>query len=446
MRRRAPPNPAEFKCWQSQDEFNLRLNAFLSCASRVSAGNRGSRGLCDCYTADPIPGTIYGNFWYCVNQLECAMAGTNNDIYTYLLQNLALPTNWGAAAITTFVNGKTLRDSLLTCGNGATGANCNKDPTTCTGVLRSTSQCLAINQCGGTQQPVSSAFCQGGCAPTTTPCTVPICTTYSCSYQTVGVCQGTCGPSGQQSRIATCTTDGTNQVVATSLCGATCTSTTIPCPALPCCPSFSCQVAPFTVCTSSCGDGQRTAVASCVNTCGGVQSKVALSACTTAGVPCETQSAPCTVCPSLPAVYVPGPAVTIQGTPVTVQGAPVYVQGAPVYVQGTAPPVAPTYNIVPFYQTSPAVQTSTRYIRDSRGQCIDTAAFNAQVSSTLCPTRRSRHSAEDSQTIPYIAALSASGGIMVVIAFVATGVVLVRRTVRKRVELHLAAAAADASQ
>jgi len=35
---------------------------------------------------------------------------------------------------------------------------------------------------------------------------------------------------------------------------------------------------------------------------------------------------------------------------------------------------------------------------------------------------------------------------MVVIAFVATGVVFVRRTVRKRVELHLAAAAAAASQ
>jgi len=138
------------------------------------------------------------------------------------------------------------------------------------------------------------------------------------------------------------------------------------------------------------------------------------------------------------------------GAPVTVQGAPVFVQGAPVFVQGTAPPVTPMVNIVPFYQVSPAVspavQTSTRFVRDSRGQCIDTLSFNTPVASTFCPTRRSRHAAEDSQTISFVAALSASGGIMVVIAFVATGVVLVRRTVRKRVELHLAAAAADASQ
>jgi len=120
----------------------------------------------------------------------------------------------------------------------------------------------------------------------------------------------------------------------------------------------------------------------------------------------------------------------------------VYVQGTTTYVQGTAAPVNPTYNIVPYYQLPATVQTSTRYVRDSRtGQCIDTAS-NTQVSSTLCPTRRSRHAAEDSQAIPYVAALSASGGIMVVIAFVATGVVFVRRTVRKRVELHLAAAVA----
>lgn len=211
-------------------------------------------------------------------------------------------------------------------------------------------------------------------------------------------------------------------------------------------------------------------MATCINTCGGVQTKVALSACTSAGVACESQSAPCTVCPSLPAAYVPGPAVTIQGAPVTVQGAPVFVQGSTNFVQGTAAPVSPTYNIVPFYQvpstvqtitTTPpsavqtmitaapfnqlpsAVQTGTRYVRDSRtGQCIDTVS-STQVSSTLCPTRRSRHAAEHSQAIPFVAALSASGGLMVVIAFVATGVVFVRRTVRKRVELHLAAAAAS---
>jgi len=84
--------------------------------------------------------------------------------------------------------------------------------------------------------------------------------------------------------------------------------------------------------------------------------------------------------------------------------------------------------------------SSTRYYRDSRGQCLDTLQNNAPVLSALCGFRRSSHTAaESSQAIPLVTALSVCGGLTVVVALVASGVVLVRRTVSKRVEMRLAA-------
>jgi hypothetical protein len=43
------------------------------------------------------------------------------------------------------------------------------------------------------------------------------------------------------------------------------------------------------------------------------------------------------------------------------------------------------------------------------------------------------------QAIPLVTALSVCGGLTIVVALVASGVVLVRRTVSKRVEMRLAA-------
>jgi len=89
---------------------------------------------------------------------------------------------------------------------------------------------------------------------------------------------------------------------------------------------------------------------------------------------------------------------------------------------------------------SSSMSSSTRYFRDSRGQCLDTLQNNAPVLSALCGFRRSSHTAaESSQAIPLVTALSVCGGLTVVVALVASGVVLVRRTVSKRVEMRLAA-------
>jgi len=522
IRRRAQPVPSQFQCHTDPTQFQARVNAFLQCAKQASNPSTNPNAasiLCNCWTADPIPSSQYGNFWYCVNQAECAgLAGPGQDIYSWLLTNLALSTYWGNEAIAFAQTGPALRSKLQNCP-GAQPPNCGN---ACTGVQRSTSQCLSYNQCGGSvAQPAASSNCPGGCPGTTTPCTVPICVTYKCSYQTVGVCQGTCGQSGQQTRTATCTIEGTGQVVATSQCGPQCTNSIIPCPALPCCAVFSCQVSPFSGCSSSCGDGQRVAAATCVQTCGGVQSAVSPASCQSAGVSCQTQTAPCTVCPTVPGprlpgvaativgapvtvqgapvtvqgapVYVQGAPVTVQGAPVTVQGAPVYVQGAPVtvqgapvtvqgapvyvqgatvtqvgqpvyvqgqptYIQGTAVPVAPEIRFVPYYTTpspsfpvytyttpSPSsfpgytmttTTTVSRYTRDSRGFCLDSQNNFQQVASTLCPIRRSQRSVAASQAIPYVAVLTVCGGIMVVVALVASVVVLARRTISKRLEMR----------
>jgi len=92
-------------------------------------------------------------------------------------------------------------------------------------------------------------------------------------------------------------------------------------------------------------------------------------------------------------------------------------------------------------QPTTAANCATQYQRDSRtNQCVDTLNFNQPVASTLCGFRRSSHTAaQSSQAIPLVTALSVCGGLTIVVALVASGVVLVRRTVSKRVEMRLAA-------
>jgi len=91
--------------------------------------------------------------------------------------------------------------------------------------------------------------------------------------------------------------------------------------------------------------------------------------------------------------------------------------------------------------TTTMTASTPRYIRDSRtNQCVDTLNFSQVVVSTLCGFRRSSHTAaQSSQAIPLVTALSVCGGLTILVALVASGVVLVRRTVSKRVEMRLAA-------
>lgn len=171
------------------------------------------------------------------------------------------------------------------------------------------------------------------------------------------------------------------------MCGAACSTQPQPCPALQCCPTFSCNVAPFTSCSSSCGSGTRTAIASCVQTCSGQQSQVELSACSSAGVSCASQTVPCATCPLLPGQIIPGAVATIVGAPVTVQGQPVQVRlpdttvDVPVQVRGTPAPAPDNLVYVPVSAPQPVAVSipvqivgptyNGRYYRDSAGSCYD---------------------------------------------------------------------------
>jgi len=164
-------------------------------------------------------------------------------------------------------------------------------------------------------------------------------------------------------------------------------------------------------------------------------------AATIVGAPVTVQGAPVTV-QGAP-VFVQGAPVTIQGAPVTQVGQPIFVQGQPTFIQGTSVPVSPVVMPVPSFVSASPVFTMTtttmgsqRYFRDSRGFCQDSWNNFQQVASTLCPIRRSQRSVEASQAIPYVAALTVCGGIMVVVALVATVVVLARRTISKRLEMR----------
>jgi len=167
-------------------------------------------------------------------------------------------------------------------------------------------------------------------------------------------------------------------------------------------------------------------------------------AATIVGAPVTVQGAPVTV-QGAP-VYVQGAPVTIQGAPVTQVGQPVYVQGQPTYIQGTAVPASPVVMPVFSYVSTASpvfvqgftttTMASQRYFRDSRAVCLDAWNNNQPVLSTLCPIRRSQRSVEASQAIPYVAALTVCGGIMIVVALVASVVVLARRTISKRLEMR----------
>jgi len=111
------------------------------------------------------------------------------------------------------------------------------------------------------------------------------------------------------------------------------------------------------------------------------------------------------------------------------------------YYRDSAGSCYDSFNQQPTTAANCVVVTTTQYVRDSRtNQCVDTRNFNQVVASTLCGFRRSSHTAaQSSQAIPLVTALSVCGGLTIVVALVASGVVLVRRTVSKRVEMRLAA-------
>jgi len=141
-------------------------------------------------------------------------------------------------------------------------------------------------------------------------------------------------------------------------------------------------------------------------------------------------------------VYVPVSAPQPVSVPVPVQIVGPTINGryyrdsaGSCYDSFTQQPTTPTNCVVV------TTTTTTRYVQDSRTkQCVDTLNFNQVVVSTLCGFRRSSHTAaQSSQAIPLVTALSVCGGLTIVVAFVASGVVLVRRTVSKRVEMRLAA-------
>ena len=86
--------------------------------------------------------------------------------------------------------------------------------------------------------------------------------------------------------------------MAAALCPGTCQSSTSPCPALPCCASYQCQVGAFSQCSTSCGQGVMSRAASCLKTCGGVNSQVSVAECNSNRVACNGDSQPCTICPA----------------------------------------------------------------------------------------------------------------------------------------------------
>jgi hypothetical protein len=238
---------------------------------------------------------------------------------------------------------------------------------------------MQLNSCTGASSAtaVSTAQCSG-CVARQSPCTVPQCVSYACTYQSSGTCSGTCGfSSSSLLRTAICTqTPGGNQVDK-SLCGAQCVDQSAPCPALPCCPSYSCQVGATGSCSTTCGNGVRTTTVQCVRSCNGQITNVDISLCNSQGVACQAQSQPCSVCP---AVY---------ADPVT-QLVPIYPQVqqpqyVPVPVQQQVVQQPPQYVTLPLQQQQPAA-------------ACQQWLFNAGAwqANPLCPPAGGRRSAHHS--------------------------------------------------
>lgn len=261
-----------------------------------------------------------------------------------------------------------------------------------------------------TNQQVAFDKCNDGdgCpAPEPTPCTQPVCPQYECTYSETGSCSSaTCGASGVRQRVGRCMvvtpgspfTPATNQRACNN--GNGCPSQPLPCPSLPCCPTFACPEAnagPWSSCSTTCGAGTMTRSIQCVKQCGGQPSVATPDDCARAGVACPPTSRPCQQCNFAAA---PG--------------------------AGFAPPMAPGRR-----------SSHTRY--QLRGnQCVDTLN-SGPVPSTLCahlapaPAQVNIPAAVPDASKSLVTALSVCGGLMVVVALVASGVVVSKHVINKRV-------------
>jgi len=239
------------------------------------------------------------------------------------------------------------------------------------------------------------------CANATEPCALPICYTFVGKCQNVGACgTQTCGQqTDTRARTCTCTRQPDGVTVDNSNCGAsfpaysTAEFARTPCPTLPCCFQYTCQLGSFSQCSTTCGQGQMTRTAQCIQTCVGQAGSTVVNAtrCAASGT-CAPSSQPCTICPAnqgppsytpVAPVYLPGPTITQQGQTIQVPGQTIQQPGQTIQLPGqtvvvpgqtivqpgqtfvmSAPPQNPVFipQIVPIQATpQPTAFTQTSY-------------------------------------------------------------------------------------
>jgi hypothetical protein len=165
------------------------------------------------------------------------------------------------------------------------------------------------------------------CQTITEPCVRPVCITYSCDCQSVGSCgQQTCGQqTDTRARVCTCR-NNLGQTVDNSLCSSCAASSSgvsggfAPCPTLPCCPVYTCQLGTLSACSTTCGQGTMTRPATCMQSCPGQAGSFPVASSLCVGQACTLSTQPCTICPpnQAEASIQPQQPVTVQGQFVTV--------------------------------------------------------------------------------------------------------------------------------
>jgi hypothetical protein len=316
------------------------------------------------------------------------------------------------------------------------------------------------SNCSADTQPIGRGTAIAFTCPgaTTQACTVQICKTYACSCTTSGACSSaTCGASGSRLQTCQCTETGSGLSVPASMCANTytasnngqCQSTSLPCPALPCCYQYACSLGVWSSCSTTCGQGSMTRPATCQRSCPAgneaVQS-VDPSLCSQAsgrGVDtCQSSTQPCQICAQEQGGVVNVPVdVYTQQQPVYTQQQPVYTVPQPVYTQQQ-----PVYT-----QSYPAVNTG--FTRLANGDCVwNSDPTGQRYPTTFCTGGRrsahhaaaAEHTAQGSHSALAIG-LGVSGGLVVLVALVASGVKMTRLVIKKQVELELKQLAAAAS-
>jgi len=182
---------------------------------------------------------------------------------------------------------------------------------------------------------------------------------------------------------------------------------------------------------------------------------------------CQSSTQPCQICaqdqggvvnvpvdvytqqqPVAQPVYTQAQPVYTQAQPVYTQAQPVYTQAQPVYTQ--AQPVY-TQSQPVYTQSYPAVNTG--FTRLANGDCVwNSDPTGQRYPTTFCTGgRRSAHHAaaaehttQGSQSALAIG-LGVSGGLVVLMALVASGVKMTRLVIKKQVELELKQLAVAAS-